>query len=58
MQEVLNFTAFKSISFKRPADEVLFSSTTRPADVLRKLRSTLPGIEGRGDEGEYEVTEN
>src|SRR5262249_39704248 len=57
VQEVLNFAMLRSFSFRRPADELLFSSTTRPVDVLNKLRSTLLGVEGRGDEGKYEVTE-
>jgi hypothetical protein len=57
VQEVLNFGILHSISFRRPADEQLFNSQSRPVEVLRQLRSKLLNIEIRGDEGKYTVGE-
>jgi hypothetical protein len=57
VQEVLNFGILHSISFRRPADEQLFNSQSRPVEVLRQLRSKLLKIEIRGDEGKYTVGE-
>jgi hypothetical protein len=57
VQEVLNFGMLKSISFRRPADEELFSSRARPVEVLRELRSRLFEVANRGDESDYKVDE-
>jgi hypothetical protein len=57
VQEVLNFGMLQSISFRRPADEQLFSSQSRPVEVLRQLRLKLLKVEVRDDEGKYPVNE-
>jgi hypothetical protein len=57
VQEVLSFGMLKSISFRRPADHELFGGNQRPVDVLRDCRSSLLGIESRGDQGEYKPDE-
>jgi hypothetical protein len=54
VQEVLSFALFQEIGFRRPADNILFgSTTTRPVHVLQQLRSTLLTMPNFGDEREY-----
>jgi hypothetical protein len=57
VQEVLGFLKLRSIAFRRPADELLFGSESRPIDLLRRLRLESLKIDMRGDEGTYSIKE-
>ena len=57
IQEVLNFFILHSLSFRRPADEILFGSPSRAMDELRKIRNIELGIDPRGDDGRYSLKE-
>jgi hypothetical protein len=57
IQEVLNFFILHGLSFRRPADEILFGSQSRAMDELRKIRNIELGLEPRGDEGRYTLKE-
>ncbi|KAA6461799.1 hypothetical protein DYQ86_09070 [Acidobacteria bacterium AB60] len=55
IQEVLSFFVLHGLSFRRPADEILFGSPGRAMDELRKIRNIELGLEPRGDDGRYSV---
>lgn len=57
LQEVLSFYILHSLSFRRPADEVLFGDASHTLDVLHRIRTEHLGIEPRGDDGSYALEE-
>jgi hypothetical protein len=57
IQEVLNFFILHALTFRRPADEILFGSPSRAMDELRKIRKIELGLEDRGDDGRYALKE-
>jgi len=57
IQEVLNFFILHSLSFRRPADEILFGAPSRAMDELRKIRNIELGVDPRGDDGRYTLRE-
>ena len=57
VQEVLGFLKLRSIAFRRPGDEFLFGSESRPIELLRQMRLETLNIKVRGDEGSYSIEE-
>ena len=57
VQEVLNYFHMRGISFRRPADEVLFGRVVRPVEVLRELRARELEVDARGDDANYPIAE-